>query len=61
MFNRQPTKSVELEATITRADGTVEPQGVVAYYHRNPIKMFVMRRRHGIKGRVKLGKDARCA
>lgn len=38
MRTRQPVKSVVLEASITRADGTVVPQGVVAYYHRNPFK-----------------------
>lgn len=41
MRARQPVKSVVLEATITRADGTVVPQGVVAYYHRNPFKRLI--------------------
>lgn len=42
----QPVKSVVLEATITRADGTVVPQGVVAYYHRNPFKRLAAWLRH---------------
>ena len=27
-----------LEITVIRADGTVEPQGIVSYYHQNPWK-----------------------
>jgi hypothetical protein len=34
-------KEIELIATITRADGTVEQLGVIDYYHRNPIKRFI--------------------
>jgi hypothetical protein len=45
---RQPT-SIVLEATITRADGTIEPQGVVAYWHKNPF-MRMLARLRGIKG-----------
>jgi hypothetical protein len=33
-------KSASLRAVVTRADGTVEDLGVVAYYHRNPIYML---------------------
>lgn len=29
-------KSVELEAKVTRADGTVEDLGVIATWHKNP-------------------------
>lgn len=39
-------ESVELHATITRADGTVVPQGVVAYAHRNPVKQMLARLRN---------------
>ena len=35
-----------LEAQITRADGTVEPVKIVAYWHRNPWKRFI----HRLKG-----------
>jgi hypothetical protein len=38
-------KSVALEATIIRADGTEEPQGIVAYSHRNPLKQMLVRLR----------------
>jgi len=34
-------KEIELIATITRADGTVEQLGVIDYWHRNPIKRFI--------------------
>jgi hypothetical protein len=34
-------KEIELIATITRADGTVEQLGVIDYYHKNPIKLFI--------------------
>ena len=34
-------KEIRLIATITRADGTVEKLGVIDYYHKNPIKLFV--------------------
>jgi len=54
---RQRPKSVVCEATITRADGTVVPQGVVAYYHRNPLKRLAAKLRHprlrGGYGKVK--------
>lgn len=52
MKQKQPSR-VTLEATITRADGTVEPQGVVAVYYRNPIKRALARLR-GISGKVKV-------
>jgi predicted transcriptional regulator len=34
-------KEIQLIATITRADGTVEELGVIDYYHKNPIKRFI--------------------
>ena len=34
-------KSIELVATIIRADGTVEELGVVDYWHKNPIKRLI--------------------
>ena len=36
-------KEIELIATITRADGTVEELGVIDYWHKNPIKRFIWR------------------
>ena len=34
-------KEIELIATITRADGSVEQLGVIDYWHKNPIKRFI--------------------
>lgn len=31
-------KRITVEATIIRADGTTEPLGVVAYWHKNPLR-----------------------
>jgi hypothetical protein len=36
-------KEIQLVATITRADGTVEELGVIDYYHQNPIKRLIWR------------------
>ena len=36
-------KEIELIATITRADGTIEHLGVIDYWHKNPIKRFIWR------------------
>lgn len=40
-----------LSLVITRADGTVEDLGVVAYWHRNPLKRFWWNVRQRIKGK----------
>lgn len=40
---REDVKSAQIEAVITRADGSVEDLGVVAYYHRNPLKRLQFR------------------
>lgn len=49
---RVPVKSVALEATVIRADGSTEPLGVIAAWHRNPLKRLWLRLRR--KGRVTL-------
>ncbi len=36
-------REVTLSAVITRADGTVEDLGVIAYKHRNPLKQLAWR------------------
>jgi hypothetical protein len=36
-------KEIQLIATITRADGTVEELGVIDYYHANPLKRIIWR------------------
>lgn len=33
-------ESVELQAVIVRADGTVEDLGTVAYWNKNPLRRF---------------------
>lgn len=33
----------EVRAVVTRADGTVEDLGVIAYWHRNPFKRWWVR------------------
>lgn len=40
LIARAKPKMATIEATITRADGTVERLGVVSYYHRNPLKQL---------------------
>lgn len=37
LIARGEVKKSSLTAVITRADGTVENLGVIAYYHRNPL------------------------
>lgn len=48
---RQPT-SITVERQITRADGTVEPKEVVAYWHKNPV-MRLLARLRGVKGKAR--------
>lgn len=36
-------KAVSVEATVIRADGSCEPHGAVAYWHRNPLKRLLWR------------------
>lgn len=51
---RQPIKSIVLTKQITRADGTVEPETVAAYWHRSRFKRLVARLRgEGAGGKVK--------
>jgi hypothetical protein len=40
---RQQAKSIEIEAVITRADGTREYLGTVSYWHKNPLKRILWR------------------
>lgn len=37
---KSKAKSAQISAIITRADGTVENVGVIAYWHRNPLKRW---------------------
>ena len=38
-----------LGIVVTRADGTVEDLGIVAYYHNNPIKLLIWQLKKFIK------------
>lgn len=42
-------KQVErsISAVVTRADGSVEDLGVIAYWHRNPLRRWAWRLRKG--------------
>lgn len=37
---------VTLAAKVIRADGTIEPLGVVSYYHKNPLRRALWRLFH---------------
>jgi hypothetical protein len=39
-LTRGDVRETSLSAIITRADGTVEDLGTIAYWHRNPIKRW---------------------
>lgn len=36
-------RMISIEATVTRADGTVEHLGVVSFWHRNPLRFLAWR------------------
>lgn len=40
-------KEITIEATVIRANGDVEPQGVISYYHANPLRraMWALRQK----------------
>lgn len=42
-------KEATIEAVIIRADGTVEPLGVISYWHKNPLKRLAWRVKRAIK------------
>lgn len=41
VIGRQDVKSVEMSAVVIRADGTTEDLGVIAEWHRNPLRRLV--------------------
>jgi hypothetical protein len=49
-------KSVELEAVVTRADGTVENLGTIATWHKNPV--INLYRLLKLKSRIRKQKQA---
>ena len=42
ILTRGKAKSSSISAVITRADGTIENLGIVAYWHRNPLKRLLV-------------------
>jgi hypothetical protein len=48
ILGEQKFKEVTIEATIIRADGSKVPLGVIAYYHKNPVKRWV----HALKQKI---------
>lgn len=46
--NAKP-RSAELRAVVTRADGSIEDLGVVAYYHHNPLRRWAWNLRQLLK------------
>lgn len=46
---RSDAKELQLIATITRADGTVEELGVIDYWHKNPFKRLLWRIKKWLK------------
>jgi len=47
------TKQAAVSVVVTRANGAVEDLGVVAYYHRNPLRrlVYLLKRRLGFRVR----------
>jgi hypothetical protein len=46
----KPVKSATIRAVITRADGSKEDLGAVAYWHKNPIKRLWFKLKEIIRG-----------
>jgi hypothetical protein len=47
------TKSRSISAVVTRANGSVEDLGVVAYWHKNPLKRLAVNIYIAIKERLR--------
>lgn len=50
MLARGKPRMIAIEATVTRADGTVEHLGVVSYWHANPIRRLAWRLGRWLRG-----------
>lgn len=42
MIVRGQAKSSSISAVVTRADGSIENLGVIAYWHKNPLKRWAV-------------------
>lgn len=49
---RGQAKSSSITAVVTRADGSIENLGMIAYWHRNPVKRWAVNRLIKIKERI---------
>lgn len=47
-----PFKMVSFEAKVIRKDGTVEDLGVVAYWHKNPLRRLAWRVSQLLRGKT---------
>jgi hypothetical protein len=43
-------KELELVATVTRADGSIEELGTIAYWNKNPLKLLWWKIKQFFKG-----------
>lgn len=50
---KDKAKEAKLSAVITRADGTVEHLGTIAYWHKNPLRRLLWAIRNAIKQAIK--------
>lgn len=48
---RARAKSISFEAVIVRADGTREPLGIVAYWHKNPLRRWAWNIKQALRGK----------
>lgn len=47
----QPVNMTSVEGKIIRANGAVEDLGVIAYWHRNPLRRLAWRLKQFLRGR----------
>lgn len=50
-FARQGVRQSTVEAVVIRADGTRESLGVIAFWHRNPLRRWAWRMGQWLRGR----------
>jgi hypothetical protein len=46
MFGKAGAREASIAAVVIRADGTKEDLGVIAYYHKNPLRRAIWRLKH---------------
>lgn len=50
-------KKASLRAVVTRANGTVEDYGIIAYYHKNPVINMLMNRWIKVKEAMRMRRN----